>query len=640
VYPSYDVFVSYSWADREGVQPLVRALRERGLRIFLDDQEIEDFARITTTITRGLAASKALLAWYSAGYATRRACQWELTAAYLAAQRAGDPARRVLVVNPEPTLHHLHPGELRDALFGRAPGPGDQATLDGLAGAVAAHVRGLAGSLGEVAPLVPPRWLPTQGLGSTRFVGRLPQLWQLHSALHPETTRLTVGRTGPAVAQIRGLGGIGKSLLAEEYALRFGAAYPGGIFWLRAQGSHDQPDLRAGELDSSHHEQLGRIAELLGVATGQASLDQVTAAVAGAIQTAGQPCLWIVDDVPEGLDAGQLRGLLAPHPLGRTLLTTRSRAYGALAVALDLDVLEHQDAYELLTNRRQPASASERHAAAEVVEALGRHALAVDVAGAALDVQQGLVTYEAFLESLAEPDEDELDLMARLADALPNGHEASIARTLLRSIDQLDAAGHDVLRLAASLAPSPIPADLIGAVVASADGLDHRQAIRQAGQGIAQAANRSLASKAAGDDQTGSWLVHALVARTARFQERDQRRLAAVREAAIGVLTDRLQAVVDARAHLGLQGVVPHARALVRHAATVAEAELLGWVARYDYQQGAFGPASWNTASNGTSTGGSSALIIRAPLTRWPIWPRPSTGRGTSPPPASCNSRR
>jgi hypothetical protein len=83
--PSYDVFVSYPRADRDAVQALAHALREAGLTVFIDDQEIDDFARITTTITQSLAASKALLAYYSAAYPTRRACQWVLTAAYLAA---------------------------------------------------------------------------------------------------------------------------------------------------------------------------------------------------------------------------------------------------------------------------------------------------------------------------------------------------------------------------------------------------------------------------------------------------------------------------------------------------------------------------------------------------------------------------
>jgi hypothetical protein len=590
VEPGYDVFVSYTWADRDAVQPLAQALRDQGLRVFVDDPEIDDFARITATITNSLAASKVLLAYYSSAYPTRRACQWELTAAYLAAQRAGDPAERILVVNPEPDLDHLHPGELRDALFRRAPAVGDRAGLTELAKAVASHVQGLPGPLGEVAPLVPARWLPTQGLGSTRFVGRLPEMWQLHSALHPETTRLTVGRTGPAVAQVRGLGGIGKSLLAEEYALRFGAAYPGGIYWLRAYGSYDQTDLSPEELEPRHHDELRRIAELLGVATEHLSPDQVTAAVAQAIQRADQPCLWVVDDLPEGLNAQQIRTLVAPHPLACTLFTTRSQAYGALAVAVDLDVLTPQDAYQLLTTRR-PATTEDEHRAAEgIVEAVGRHALAVDVAGAALAIQRGLVSYTDFLTNLAEPDQDELELIVELADALPNGHEASITRTLVRSIRQLGEEGLDLLRLAASLAPTPIPAGLVAAAFAQADGLDQRQANRRAAHAIAEAAGLSLASSV-GEHETGAWLVHALVARTTRFQEPGPQRLAVLREAAIAVLTSWLRAIVDAHTHIDLEGVVLHARELIGSAETAVEVELLAWLASYDSQRGDFGRA-------------------------------------------------
>jgi TIR domain len=279
VEPGYDVFVSYPWADRQAIQPLAQALRDHGLRVFVDNPEIEDFTRITTTITDSLAASRVLLAYYSAAYPTRRACQWELTAVYLAAERAGDPSRRILVLNPEPTLDHLHPGELRDALASHPPTEGDQAALAELAQAVADRVRELPSPLGEVAPLVPARWLPTQGLGSTRFVGRLPEMWRLHSALHPDTTRLTVGRTGPAVAQLRGLGGIGKTLLAEEYALRFGAAYPGGIFWLRAYGSHetDRPTTPA-ELVTDHDRQVRAIAARLDLPVTNRSPDEVLGA--------------------------------------------------------------------------------------------------------------------------------------------------------------------------------------------------------------------------------------------------------------------------------------------------------------------------------------------------------------------------
>src|SRR4051794_41095926 len=227
---AFDVFCSYAHADADAVARVVAALEADGLAVYWDREEILDFEGITGSIERGLARSKALLAFYSATYPTRRPCQWELTAAFLAAQRQGDPRRRVLVVNPEPGAGHIEPVELRDALFRAAPGADDRRELSALAEAVAAHVTELDGVLGEVQPLVSPMWHPEQRPESSRFVGRLTEMWALHSALQASEAGLITGAVG-SVAQVRGLGGVGKTLLAQEYALRFGAAYPGGVFW-------------------------------------------------------------------------------------------------------------------------------------------------------------------------------------------------------------------------------------------------------------------------------------------------------------------------------------------------------------------------------------------------------------------------
>ena len=597
----YDVFVSYPWEDRAAVLPLAQALRDHGLRVFVDDPETEDFTRITTTITKSLAASKVLLAYYSAAFPTRRACQWELTAAYLAAQRDGDPSHRILVLNPEPTLDHLHPGELRDALFRRLPADGDQAALAELARAVAQRVRELPGPLSEVAPLVPARWLPTQGLGSPRFVGRLPEMWRLHSALHTDTTRLTVGRTGPAVAQLRGLGGIGKTLLAEEYALRFGAAYPGGVFWLRAYGSHetDRPTTPA-ELAADHDRQVRAIAARLGLPVADRSPDEVLGALAAELERRGERCLWVVDDLPDGLQTPQVQALLAPHPLASTLVTTRSRRYDQLAAVVDLDVLPPQDALALLLRHRPAASDQDQADAAGLVADLGYHALAVDVAGAALHTQTGLVSVGEFRAALQDPSQDELELAGDLAKALHGGHQASIAATLERSIRRLDPAGSDVLRLASVLAAAPLPLSLIAAVLQEADGLDEQAARRQGSRGVAQAEGASLASPTrlgadpdAGGEPTGEggWVVHALVAQTIRFIDPDQPRTAALRTAAVAVLTEALAAIVDPRAHTSLRQAVPHARELARHPETTTEVDLLAWVGRYDHERGDYRPA-------------------------------------------------
>lgn len=91
-----------------------------------------------------------------------------------------------------------------------------------------------------------------------RFVGRLHEMWALHATLQAEQAAMLTGVGGagrPGVSQVRGSGGMGKSLLAEEYALRFGAAYPGGVFWLRAYGYSDSerelaPAMREAQRDS------------------------------------------------------------------------------------------------------------------------------------------------------------------------------------------------------------------------------------------------------------------------------------------------------------------------------------------------------------------------------------------------------
>jgi len=95
-----------------------------------------------------------------------------------------------------------------------------------------------------------------------------------------EVGLVTSTRGDPAL-KLTGMGGLGKSLLAQEYALRFAAAYPGGIFWLTAHGHDD-----TGQTLSSE----GRVAELnttllgfataLGVDTTQRSPDEIAAALA------------------------------------------------------------------------------------------------------------------------------------------------------------------------------------------------------------------------------------------------------------------------------------------------------------------------------------------------------------------------
>ncbi len=562
----YDVFVSHAWADGDRPREIAEALNAAGLRVWFDAREIADFASITRAVEQGLAKSKALLAYYSKAYPIRRACQWELTGAFLAAQQEGDPRRRVLVVNPEAGAGHIHPIELRDAKFSSAPASGDRTALQALAGKVHNQIDGISGPLSGIRPLDSPVWYGMRPVGSTRFVGRLEELWRIHSLLHAADVVQVTGAPAASggMAGVSGLGGVGKSLLAEEYALRFGAAYAGGIFWLRAYGNDDaKAGSGAGmgpeEREAERERQAQDFAARLGLDVRGKTAAEVEGALVREIERRGKVCLWVVDDLPGGLDGQAVRRWFAPHPLARTLITTRSREYGAQAKGVDLSMLPPDEAYQLLTSRRAPPNDAEREQARLLAEDLGRHALALDVTGAALTSFGEAEPYRSFPAEIEREDKDALELAETLADALPNGHEAGITQTLLRSIRGLGAEAQDFLRLASVLAVAPIPASLVTAVFEKAGNSNRGDAQwRQAGA-FKQVTAASLAEVAGEKADLRS--VHTLVSRAVRFRDREPERTKALRAAAVEALAAEIaEPATDIRLHQGVEFHVAHAR--------------------------------------------------------------------------------
>ncbi len=583
----FDVFLSYARADRERVIVLRDALtKDQGLEVWLDETGVETFESIRAAIENGLAFSRALVAFYSQKYPARPACQWELTAAFLAAQRAGvNPRHRVLVVNPEQGPNHIQPVELRDALYADAPSPGDPAGHRVLAEQIAKHVRNLEGVLGDLGVSVRPSWWGRRPVGAARFVGRVSDLWKVHSALVVGDVGLITGAGGDPAVKVVGMGGIGKSLLAQEYALRFGGAYPGGVFWLHAHG-HDNtseiftPETGNVEREAERDTQLLDFARQLDIDVSGFTPEQVPGALARFLDDKAKAFLWIVDDLPGGLqdDAGALDRWLAPGRFGRSLLTTRSHAYEALGTQIDLGVLTAEEGLELLAKHRVPDGPGEEEQARGLVEDLGRHALALDVAGAALRAEKGVRSYADYRTALANPDRDELEFAAELVGELPGGHEASIAATLRRSIRGLDDRGLDFLRLASVLAPEPIPANLVVEVFAR---MEEAEAHDRAVKGMHEAHVASLAETM--DD--GARLVHTLVSRTIRHLDSSPKRTTKITQAAIAVLTHWLEA--RAADKVSADSVtLAHARQVAGVPRDEHHAVLLSAIAAHDYLRG------------------------------------------------------
>jgi TIR domain len=481
--PIYDVFLSFSGTDREPCRELTAELRALGLRVFLDEDEIKPFAGITDAIREALRTAKTLVAYYSADYATRSACQRELMTAFLAGQREGNPCGRIMVINPEPGTDHLRPVQLADAKFA-LPAAG----VAELARQIMKRSAEVERSIGEVPPVVRPRW-SAQRLGHVRnFTGRYRELWDLHTALHAIDYPLIQETACETFASVCGLPGSGKTALVTAYAWRFAAAYPGGIHWVSLACA----DSGADALRARYVCELRRIAPELGVDLASVPDNRVVESVARVLRDSGFNSLWVIDDVPDGVDAAVLDFLLLPADSGaRTVLIGDEDVFDDLLPVVRVGPLSMLDATVLLDGYRLPDGVADRQARDDVVLGLGGNAAALVAVGEYIRDRHGLSSYLSFAA--------EVDAVGHVADAVFAG--------VRRLLDRMSPDELILIRLADRIGTGVFPAGFLAA-------LPGLVAIN-VGAALKRLLSRSAASRVG-----AVWRLDPLVARAARDHPR------------------------------------------------------------------------------------------------------------------------
>jgi hypothetical protein len=144
---------------------------------------------------------------------------------------------------------------------------------------------------------------------------------------------------------------------------------------------------------------------------------------------------------------------------------------------------------------------------------------------------------------------------------------------------------------ASVLAVARIPASVVTAVFEQADKLSQEEAEEPASLAFQQVTAASLTEVAG--EQRDARAVHTLVSRTVRFQEKSTPdRRAVLRTTAVEALRAEIaKAAEDPRLHKQIELQVAHARQVVTIPATIDEADLVSWVARYDLERGAYASA-------------------------------------------------
>src|SRR6266568_1125947 len=283
------------------------------------------------------------------------------------------------------------------------------------------------------------------------FTGREEILEALHTQLGVDRTVALTQSTA-----LHGLGGVGKTQIALEYAYRHAFEF-NAVFWIEAETSES---IISGLL---------AVAEVLQL-PGRDNKDQqrVIAAVQRWLTTHSQ-WLFIWDNV-EDLDL--LNRFLPPTRTGALLITTRYQALGTLARSTDLLPMELEEGMLFLLRRARvmdtEATGEQVHqlamkmpsqyaAAVDMVTALGGLPLALDQAGAYIEETKcGLSGY------LLRYEQQRMRLLERRGGP-SSDHPNSVTATFLLAIEQVEREQHgavDVLRMCALLHAEAIPEEL------------------------------------------------------------------------------------------------------------------------------------------------------------------------------------
>src|SRR5215475_6608987 len=318
----YDFFLSRRGSVAAIAQEVTGVLTEKGYKVFVQDYDIPITANFIEEMHEAVKNARDLVVLFTRDYEQSPYTRMEFTSFEANAAQSAEHRRMVILrCEDAPLLGLFAPHVYQDLV-----GIGDPeerrerilAALEGRSQALEPPPRPFIG--------VPPR--------IASFTGRVNALDRLDAILMKDkpaaVTQVSVGR-----AAVQGMGGVGKTSLAIEYAHRYRNLYA-GVCWCPAE-------THTGLLSA-----LANLAGTMGAATAEEA-DVEKAAKAALRRLAEQRATWLLvyDNVPEPKDIAEL----LPSAGARVLITSRFSDWSELADEVALDVLPLEEAVAFLQSR-------------------------------------------------------------------------------------------------------------------------------------------------------------------------------------------------------------------------------------------------------------------------------------------------
>ncbi|MGD2107983.1 MAG: tetratricopeptide repeat protein [Phycisphaerae bacterium] len=280
--------------------------------------------------------------------------------------------------------------------------------------------------------LTPPRNLPER---NDKFVGRYEELDRIHALLSGKDA--SVGVTQQAAAH--GMGGVGKTSVALEYAWKRLNDYPGGVFVILCDRDYLFPAIAG-------------LADHLSVE--EAPTPEQTAQRVKEHLEAGEPSLLVLDNVRGPEQWGDAEwGKYLPGGSCRRLITTRSPRLPGIDM-YPIERLPRDQGIKLLAEHRQDAAETgNEQTVGDIVDWFDGLAVGLTVVAAYMSLHEDL-TWDAYKQSL---DAKELDTVRASRDeideegGLPGKYENRVDAVFDETLALLSAEARRTLEYAALL---------------------------------------------------------------------------------------------------------------------------------------------------------------------------------------------